>query len=147
MKRLKSLKSLVEAEDYNKLRYDYYVPLLALPGIFNTNSNNIPTCNEVINSCETVNAEHLIDVNKINVGFVWAGNPETSNGQRAGSGGDAGRGSGRADQGGLQAHRENAGRGHGLAGTSQPCAKLRRPGHLVSHLLALKDVDPWLEAT
>lgn len=68
-----------EKPDFQNLEYNYYVPLLSLAGIFNTTTNNIPTCNEILNLRNVANNEFPINAEKINVGFVWAGNPDNGN--------------------------------------------------------------------
>lgn len=64
--------------DYASLNYDFYVPLLGLPGIFNTNSKNIPACDDLI-KVDGIGDKLEFDKNKINIGFIWAGNPKNGN--------------------------------------------------------------------
>ncbi|OGU35745.1 MAG: hypothetical protein A2068_06690, partial [Ignavibacteria bacterium GWB2_35_6b] len=68
-----------ENSDYSKLSYNYYVPLLSLPGIFNTNTHNIPPCQGLLNVADDETDVVKIDRSKINIGFAWAGNPHNGN--------------------------------------------------------------------
>ena len=64
-----------EVIDYQKIDYKYYVPLLGLPAIFNTNLTNIPSEEKLFE----VNTSKLLDHSKLNVGIVWSGNPYNAN--------------------------------------------------------------------
>jgi len=69
------------ADDNFGRRYDYYVPLLSLPGIFNTTLETIPNNVPYLNSdpIKTRLWHSQIMGPGISVGLVWAGRPSHTN--------------------------------------------------------------------
>jgi len=80
----KSIATLLESAPgvsraYSKVEdfpnYDYNCPLLDLPGIFKTTLSSIPNAVPYLSVGQDLSPWLTLDKNKINIGIVWAGNP------------------------------------------------------------------------
>ena len=64
---------------YNRdLNFDFYIPLLSLPFVFETNLSNIPSFVPYFKTKNDLDAkwkEKILSNKKKNVGIIWAGNP------------------------------------------------------------------------
>ena len=58
--------------------YDYYLPLLSLPGIFNTDLSSIPRPGAYISADQRISDgwKERIGTDSIRVGLAWSGNPD-----------------------------------------------------------------------
>ena len=63
------------------IEFDFYIHLMSLPGIFNTNLNNIPNKIPYLKAKPrlTKRFKDEINTNNFKIGIVWAGNPTQDN--------------------------------------------------------------------
>lgn len=63
------------------VRFDFYIHLMSLPAVFNTNVDNIPNKIPYLKAKQQLaeKFKRQFSKNKFNIGIVWAGNPEQEN--------------------------------------------------------------------
>jgi len=71
----------VEKEDVVGLEFDYYIHLMSLPRVFNTNLENIPNNVPYLKTDKELAEKFKKEINcdDFKVGVVWQGNPEQEN--------------------------------------------------------------------
>ncbi|MBU3913810.1 MAG: tetratricopeptide repeat protein [Nanoarchaeota archaeon] len=72
-----SIDEFTEKENYSKIKFDFYIHLMSLPRVFNTDLNTIPNKTPYLKSnSELVSKfKENITSDKFKIGISWAGNP------------------------------------------------------------------------
>ena len=69
----------IEKGNKIELEYDYYIHLMSLPAIFETELDSIPNEIPYLKAKESHKFEHFFENDKFKIGITWAGNPAQEN--------------------------------------------------------------------